>query len=80
MQKDEVKKLRKFDGSYATIKSLKPEVKIKKLESRLSVPDFLADSKAKCAVFNSNAFRFEIEIEKSPGPFLYEPREPKYIT
>jgi len=60
--------IRQFDGSAATIKHIKPEIRLQELEARQPMPEFLADSKVKRAVFESEASRFEKVRERSPGP------------
>ena len=38
------------------------------LEERQEIPNFGSDGKAKAAVFDSEALRFEKERQRSPGP------------
>ena len=71
--------IRQFDGSAATFKKIPPLPTVPILEERQEIPNFGSDGKAKAAVFDSEALRFEKERQRSPGPCQYDPTEPVYI-
>ena len=77
--KDDLKLIRKFDGSHATFKKTYPQPSVAELEERIDVPVFGTDGKKKAAVFDSEDSRFFKVRERSPGPAQYEPGEPTYI-
>ena len=76
---DDMKMIRKFDGSYATFKKTFPAPKVADISERMQHADFLAGAKISKAVFDSEAVRFKDERDRSPGPAKYEPTEPTYI-
>jgi hypothetical protein len=77
--KDDLKMIRKFDGSHATFKKTYAVPTVTEIEQRIDVPLFGSDGKAKKAVFDSGDHRFAQFRERSPGPATYEPGEPTYI-
>jgi len=87
--KEEVKLLRKFDGSCSTIKKLdkQPLHEIGELEERALVPVFGEEPGIKSAnVFQSVTNRFDkrghLGENKNPGPGFYvnNTKEPQYIV
>ena len=66
--KDDLKMIRKFDGSHATVKKTFPSPKVAQLEARFEVGVFAGDAKPSKAVFESDSARFQSQRERSPGP------------
>jgi hypothetical protein len=77
--KDDLKMIRKFDGSHATVKKTYASPTVPELEERFEISQFGLDGRSKKAVFDSEALRFDRVRERSPGPAQYEPGEPNYI-
>ena len=71
-------KFKLFDGSGASIKKTMPNANVAKFEERYEPPQFDDECKVAKVVFNSNQKRFNTERDRSPGPNVYDPKEPKY--
>ena len=71
--------IRKFDGSYGTIKKTMPLPSVKPLEERIEHKEIGVDGIKIVSAFENETERFEKERDRSPGPAKYEPREPVYI-